>query len=183
MRISSRHMPKFDPEPLSRWAWVVLAALAAGLLYAVVSAPKAAAVGVGVLLALSIWAHVDLKRHRQRLTQLAAGREGQSICEFARDFETRKVDTWIIRAVYEHLQEQLTYAHPAFPIRAAHRLKEDLQLDPDDVDLDVLVQVEQRTGRSLDQTRDNPYYGRVQTAGDLVLFFQAQPRLSERPGG
>jgi hypothetical protein len=178
MRIPSRHMPKFVPEPVSRWVWVVPATLAAGLLYAVVSAPKAAAAGVGALLVLFVWAHVDLKRQRLRLTQLAARREGQSICEFARDFDTRQVDTWIIRAVYEHLQEQLTHAHPAFPVRAADRLKEDLQLDPDDIDLDVLVQVEQRTGRSLDHTRDNPHYGRVQTAGDLVLFFQAQPRPS-----
>jgi hypothetical protein len=176
MRIPSRQMPKFVPKPVGRWAWVVLAALAAGLLYAVVSAPKAAAVGIAVLLALSGWAHLDLKRQRLKLEKLAATRRGQSICEFARDFDTRQVDTWIIRAVYEHLQEQLTYAHPAFPVRATDRLKEDLRLDPDDIDLDVLVQVEQRTGRSLNHTRDNPYYGLVQTAGDLVLFFQAQPR-------
>ena len=169
-------MPKFVPEPVGRWAWVVIAALATGLLYAIVSAPKAAAVGVAVLLALAGWAHIDLTKRSLRLKKLAATREGQSICEFARDFDTRQVDTWIIRAVYEHLQEQLTYAHPAFPVRATDRLKEDLRLDPDDIDLDVLVQVEQRTGRNLNHTRDNPYFGRVQTVGDLVHFFQAQPR-------
>ena len=145
MRIPSRRMSKFVPKPIGLWPWVALAAFASGMLYAAVSQPRAAAVCVAAVLVLSAWASIDLKRQRARLQELAAMRSGQSICDFARDFDTRQVDTWIILAIYEHLQEQLTYAHPAFPIRATDRLKEDLLLEPDDLDLDVLVQVEQRT--------------------------------------
>ena len=54
-----------------------LAALAAGLLYAILSAPKAAAVGVVVLLALYGWAHLDLKRQSLKLDTLAAAAEAE----------------------------------------------------------------------------------------------------------
>lgn len=175
MRVPSRRMPKFMPKPVGRWAWVVLGVLAAGLLYAAISAPKAAIGSAAMLLALYGYARIDMKRQGNKLNGLAATRKGQSICEFAQDFDTRQVDTWIIRAVYEHIQEQLTYAHPSFPVRAADRLKQDLYLELDDIELDVLPQVEQRTGRCLKHSEDNPYNGRVQTVGDLVLFLQAQP--------
>jgi hypothetical protein len=96
--------------------------------------------------------------------------------QFARDFDTRAVDTWIVRAVYEQVQGQLKHVHPAFPVRASDRLKEDLHLDDDDLDMDLAVQVEQRTGRSLDETKANPLFGKVKTVRDLVLFFHAQPK-------
>ncbi|RQO58068.1 hypothetical protein DBR47_14800 [Paucibacter sp. KBW04] len=106
---------------------------------------------------------------------LASEREGQSICEFARDFDARAVNTWIIRAVYEQLQEQLKHIHPAFPVRADDRLKEDLLLDDDDLDMDLAQEVEARTGISIDQSGNNPYFGKVKTVRDFVLFFQSQP--------
>ncbi|HMY07552.1 MAG TPA: hypothetical protein PKI28_14380 [Accumulibacter sp.] len=54
------------------------------------------------------------------------------------------------------------------------RLKEVLHLDDDDLDMDVATEVEQRTGRSLKNAGENPYFGKVQTVRDLVLFFQHQ---------
>ncbi|MDI4635539.1 hypothetical protein J7U46_20920 [Pelomonas sp. V22] len=107
---------------------------------------------------------------------LASRREGQSICEFARDFDARAVDTWVIRAVYEQLQSHLRYVHPSFPVRADDRLKEDLLLDDDDLDIDLAQEVEERTGRSVDGATNNPYSGKVRTVRDFVLFFQHQPR-------
>ncbi len=72
----------------------------------------------------------------------------------------------------------MAHVHPSFPVRASDRLMEDLRLDDDDLDFDLAMQIEQRTGRSLDQTKTNPLLGKVKTVRDLVLFFNAQPRRS-----
>jgi hypothetical protein len=140
------------------------------------SSPKLVLLGVAALLGLFAIAHHQAKRDEVKLHALASARSGQSICEFTRDFDYRSVDTWIIRAVYEQLQSQLTHIHPAFPIRADDRLKEDLLLDDDDLDLDVAQEVEARTRRRLDGAIGNPYFDKVKTVRDLVLFFQSQPR-------
>jgi hypothetical protein len=84
----------------------------------------------------------------------------------------------VIRAVYEQLQEYLG-GNPPVPIRAEDRLKDDLPLDMEDVELDIALQISRRTGRSLSNTIANPYYAKVKTVKDLVLFFNAQPRAAE----
>jgi hypothetical protein len=174
-------MPKLKR---TRWALPVFAVLVAGLLIAlhalVASTFFQSAVLAGALLVLFAASETDLKKRRLALSRLAATREGQSICEFARDFDARHVDTWVIRAVHESLQAELSHFHPGFPVRASDRLLEDLQLDSDDLDMVVAVEVEQRTGRSLENVQNNPYYGRVKTVGDLVLCFQAQPADTTR---
>jgi hypothetical protein len=145
------------------------------LVNALSSSPKAVLLGASGLAALFACARYQAKRGDARLHALAHARSGQSICEFTRDFDYRLVDTWIIRAVYEQLQRQLVHIHPAFPIRADDRLKEDLLLDDDDLDLDVAQEVEARTRRTLDDAKNNPYFGKVHTVRDLVIFFQNQP--------
>ena len=114
------------------------------------------------------------RRIRRHLMALAETRKGESICEFSRTFDVRNTDTWVIRAVYEQLQQQLRWVYPEFPVRATDRLIEDLMLDPDDLDMDVFVDVTRRTGRSRRDVKANPFYGRVKTAADLVNFFCAQ---------
>lgn len=177
-RMISRHMPKyrFQPKPLGPVVWLVLGASLAGAVWFVVSAPKAAAICGALFLVLIALSHAVVKRDIAHLRALAAARPGQSICAFARDFDRRSVDAWVVRAVYEQLQSRLEHAHPAFPIRARDRLRQDLRLDEDDIDLDLAPEIETRTGRSLDHAQRNPLFGKVETAGDLVLFFQAQPR-------
>jgi hypothetical protein len=49
-------------------------------------------------------------------------------------------------------------------------------LDPDDIDMDVFSDVKRRTGGSHRDFKANPFYGRVNTAADLVAFFCAQDR-------
>ena len=61
------------------------------------------------------------------------------------------------------------------PIRADDHLKEDLEIDDDDIDLDLVDSVSQRTGRCMEGYKQNPLYGRVKTVRDLVMFFNAQP--------
>ncbi|HWM69920.1 MAG TPA: hypothetical protein VNO35_25310 [Steroidobacteraceae bacterium] len=120
---------------------------------------------------------VEHKRHKARLRLLAESRSGESICEFARSFERKEIDTWVVRAVYEQLQRYLGGDLPV-PIRATDRLKEDLPIDTEDLEMDLMAEISQRAGRSLSNTTANPYYDKVKTVGDLVLFFDAQPKNS-----
>ena len=175
MRIASRHMPKYQAKPPGLLGWGFVAALASAFAYIVFAEPEAIAVVLAILVAAYLVSRPGCKRAEEQLRKLAAAREGQSICEFARDFDLKAVDSWIVRAVYEQVQQQLAHIHPAFPLRAEDRLKEDLHIDVDDLDMDVAVEVEQRTGRSLKDADANPYFGKVQTVRDLVLFFQHQP--------
>lgn len=168
-------MPQYHPRKIGSVRWVFSTALAAAFLYCLVSSPVATVAFILLFCGLFIVGDGQAKRNKECLLRLAREREGESICEFAREFDIRQVDTWIIRAVYEQLQRHLSHVHPAFPIRANDRLKGDLQLDDDDLDIDIAQVVEQRTGRSLDGSDSNPYFGKIETAADLVMFFQAQP--------
>jgi hypothetical protein len=169
-------MPKYQHKPMGPAGWMVLALLAFALIYILFSEPKAVSVVLALLLFSFLLSRRAERRKEEALRFVAASREGESICEFARAFDPKVIDTWIIRAVYEQLQKQLEHVHPAFPIRAEDRLKEDLHLDDDGLDMDIAVEVEERTRRSLGNTAANPYLGNVRTVRDLVLFFQAQPR-------
>ncbi|MGC3980199.1 MAG: hypothetical protein QM808_02975 [Steroidobacteraceae bacterium] len=108
---------------------------------------------------------------------LAASRKGESICEFARSFDERSVDTWVVRAVYEQLQEHLGSKYQ-IPIRASDVFGQDLPIDSEDLDMDIASEIAQRTARSMDKMEANPLYGKVKTAADLVHFFNAQPKAT-----
>jgi hypothetical protein len=61
------------------------------------------------------------------------------------------------------------------PIKADDHLFDTLMLDEDDLDLDLVEIISQRTGRSLEQYENNPFYGKVTTVRNLVLFLNCQP--------
>lgn len=171
MRTASRFMPQALRLPLPWPGRCVLAACAAGLLWSAWAYPVAVGCGSALLWGVGAAAH---RRERRRLARLAQARAGESICQFARAMDCRRVDTWVVRAVYEELQRGVSSDAP-LPLRTADRLKEDLRLDADH--LDAMVQaMAQRAGRDLSHTRANPFFDRVVTAGDLVLFLNAQPR-------
>lgn len=157
-------------------AWVCLLGVFAGYLYALLS--YRVFVGLGTLIVSSV-AFRQNRVDKAHLVSLAERRQSESICDFSRSFNVREMDTWVIRAVYEQVQEQLHWAHPNFPVRADDRLVEDLRLDPDDIDLDIVPDVSGRTGRSIRNSQSNPFYGQVKTVSDLVAFFCEQER--ERP--
>jgi hypothetical protein len=106
---------------------------------------------------------IEARRDRR----IAKEREGESICQFARGFDCRKVDTRITRAVYEEYSR-------GFPLRPSDRLKEDLRIDGDDLDFGA-IDIARRTGRSLAGCERNPLYSRARTLHDVVMFFQHQP--------
>ena len=159
--------------------WVLLGALVVAYGYGLWSKPLWVGGFTLLVAAVTIVESIRIKRHWMRL---AATRPGESLCTFARALEVRSTDTWIIRAVYEQLQDHLKGEYPSFPLRPTDRLKEDLMLDPDDLDFEIAGEISERTGRTLAEARQNPYYDRVTTVADLVGFFCAQARRTrEQP--
>jgi hypothetical protein len=114
------------------------------------------------------WPLSLIENHRQQRMQ--ADRQAESLCTFARSFDCRTTDTWIVRAVYEEIARFVEY-----PIRADDHLERDLKIDPEDIEFIVEV-VADRTSRSLEGYEANPFYGRMSTVRDLVRFFADQPR-------
>jgi hypothetical protein len=166
-------MPKYTRK--HHWpAWIALAIIAFVPVYFLINHPLGTIIVVVSLLLASVIEH---QRYNARLRLLAESRSEESICEFARSFERKEIDTWVVRAVYEQLQQYLGGDLPV-PIRATDRLKEDLPIDPDDLEMDLMAEMSQRTGRALSNTTANPYYDKVKTVGDLVLFLNAQPKNS-----
>ena len=174
MKLASRFMPKYEPKKASKPTLVAFFAIAAAI---VIYQPWYLLVIAGIALLVIVWSAIEqpkLERHFQRLCK---DRSGLSICEFAREFDPKVVDTWIIRAVYEQLQAALPTKENV-PIKASDGLFDTLMLDEDDLDLDLVEEIAQRTGRSLEGYESNPYYGKVTTAQNLVLFFNHQARAS-----
>lgn len=169
----SRRMPQARPAKIGpfkqAFGWAVLLAIASLLACAAWQKPA-----FGAALALSVVAaSLQIRSEKRRLRELAIERPGESICAFARAFDRRQVDAWVIRAVYEEIGGQL--AMPGFPLRPGDDLSKTLNLDGDALDFDIAPAIAERTGRSLADTESNPYFDKVRTAADLVLFFNAQP--------
>lgn len=101
---------------------------------------------------------------------IAKARSGESICSFARSFDCRRVDPWIIRGVYEEFAG-------AFPVRASDSFTDDLWVCDEDLD-DHGHDIAERVGRSMENTEENPMFGKVETVGDLVMFLRHQPSLA-----
>lgn len=181
MRTASRHMPKFIRRSPTGAVWCIAAFLLASMAVVAITHPV---VFGGAMAGIFLFVRWQTVRNRRHLRALATLRQGQSICEFARDFSLRDVDSWVVRAVYEQVQGCLRHAHPSFPLRAEDRLAEDLLIDDEEVEMTIAQEVAARAGRSLDSGATNPYFGRVGTVRDLVMFFQHQPKLASaiRPG-
>jgi len=137
-------------------------------------------VSLFLVIAVCIVSALGYRREKRRLDALAGARAGDSICTFARSFDARHTDTWIIRSAYQEIQALLRSTIADFPLRASDSLQRDLHLDPDDIE-DLLVDVATRSRRSLAGAHNNPRYGQVDTVLDLVLFLNAQARLPEPP--
>jgi len=175
IRLPSRRM-KQKAKPSIAPMVVFLAAVIVGFGYfAYVSSARVLGITFALVCAFCVWGHVENRREQHRLQCLACGRVGESICHFARSFERRKIDTWIVRAVHDEVQ---LFLRPfvKFPLRALDSLADDLGMEIDDVD-DLILEVASRAGRSIEQTDCNPYYGKVRTAADVVLFVNAQPQV------
>ena len=177
MRVPSRSMPKLKRPASSLFGRFILVILVGSALFGMcVLAAEHPWVILPAIAAIAFWSWYESRSRARRLLGLAERRAGQQICEFAREFDPREVDTWVIRAVYEQLQEYLADVHPNFPIRADDVLLKNLVSDPDDLDMGLVDEISERTGRTLEGANANPYYQGISTVRDLVMFFNAQPR-------
>lgn len=146
---------------------------------AMVRHPFGTVVVITVVAGFAAWTS---SRHKTRLQAIAAMREGESICGFARSFDLRSTDPLVVRAVHEQIQHELRGSRAGFPVRASDRLGKALEIDDDTLDMELVPAIARRTGRCLDDTQTNPCYGRVHTVSDLVQFFNHQPeRLQGLP--
>ena len=171
---SRRTLPPLPPpvhaSPLAEYAF--LGALAVGFVLLLRWHPILAF--LLSLLVAYFW--LDLRRAKRHAAELAAKRQGGTICTFVRAFDYRCTDTRIIRAVYEQFQPLCD-----FPLHPGDNLYEDLRLDPESFELDWAPDIARRAGRSLEDAESNPYLGRVFTVGELVVFLCAQPPVTPRP--
>ena len=167
MRAPSRRMPKRNEETLgwfgtTSFLFVFVAILASpGLVWW----PLAFVFPVlFTLMFQSIW---------RQDNRIAESRARDSICDFARSFDYRRIDTWIIRAVYEEFSD-------SYPIRSKDSFKHDLQIDPEDFE-NYVTAIAKRVRRNLDKVEGNPLYGKLNTVRDLVVFLNLQPKDLDQP--
>ncbi|QOX77499.1 hypothetical protein FY034_00590 [Trichlorobacter lovleyi] len=176
MKTPSRLMPPYLPEQVHWWKKVLACSVLGLMLYVLLSAITRHPWMLALFAALAVTTLYSNKRHRQKLMGMTEERAHEGICTFARSFDRNQVDTWVIRAVHDELQQQVKFPEGACPLRASDRLEKDLKIDPDDIE-DLIPVVAQRAGRSLEHTERNPFYKKISTAGDVVLFINAQPHI------
>ena len=124
---------------------------------------------------LAVWVYSDNKNNKKKYNSLLIERQELSICEFSRSFNCKEIDTWVIRAVYEQIQAYVSSENTLLPIKAQDNLFEILDIDEEDLELDIVEEIMQRTGRTMEDSCNNPYYDKVCTVKDLVLFVNEQP--------
>jgi acyl carrier protein len=130
--------------------------------------------GLSIVLVIAGLTGLTEFRRRRRLAQLAATREGESLCTFARSFDDRAIDTWVIRAVFEELRPYCKFGKRTLPLRANDHLANDLFIDSDDL-VETMFDIEARTGRWLDDQQLVASPPKIQTVRDLVMFFTTRP--------
>jgi hypothetical protein len=162
------------PTPQQPWTWrmrIYACALLAGLVAALYYS-----VAFRFILTLIVLISIIMNWIESRLlARLAASRPRESIGSFAFALDFRNIDTWVIRAVYEELQEWVSTRKLVVPVRPSDRL-EDFGIDSEALNLDLGPEIAQRCGRTFDGCERNPYFGKVITVADLVQFFAHQPK-------
>jgi len=164
-------MPKYTEPKSSKFTivlgFVFLLLLLIAVAYSISTTPFLF-LGIPIL---ALYIYFQNKKTKAKFSLLAKERREISICEFARSFNTKKIDTWVVRAVYEQIQEYV----PTIPIKENDTLFELLEIDEEDLEFDILSEISQRTGRSLEGLEDNDYFKNLKTVGDLVYMFNEQP--------
>ncbi len=175
MRTPSRYMPTYNEtltwQSRATGSFVVFLLLIM-LGYAIWYNPKIAIILLGIFLAI-ISISFFSSDATKALDALYRERRGDDIGTFARLFNFRNIDTWIIRATYEEINSELGYKKP-FPLRPSDFLEKELNFDVEDLEF-ILGRIFSRVGISDKNIERNPYYGKVETVGDLVNFCNHQP--------
>jgi len=113
----------------------------------------------------------------RRVARICQERD-DTICDFRRSFDLRQIDPWIIRATYEAFGAWFDAKHAKFPLRVSDSIDDDLKIDWEDLD-DLFHEVAQRAGYDISECEANPFYGKVKTVKDFVIFFTHQPKIRQ----
>lgn len=173
MRTPSRRMPDSEPErPPVLLRYRLFAITASGGMLLAIWLKPILLMGLVTLAFLGVAEHFTRSRHIKRL---AEKRRGESICQFARTFPRREVNTWVIRAVYEALHDYLGR-------RIAHTSRRSSAKGPAcgwRGPLPRPAPPHRSAMRPLPEgTGLNPWFGKVHRVQDLVRFLDHQPRLA-----
>lgn len=174
MKKSSRFMPKYKEKPAGLVGWLLLLVLLGIVLGLLWSIPYL----LLLIPAFFVLSFFDKRKRERHFKSLLKDRDNDSICTFSRHFEFRAIDTWVIRAVYEQLQNYLNGEKEGFPIRPTDDVFKDLMIDDEDFEYDLVEEIAERTGRSLENAESNPYYGKANIVENLVYFFNEQPKTN-----
>jgi hypothetical protein len=172
MKKASRFMPKYKEESGNIWLFILFMIVIFGFLAWAMWEVPYLILCVPAFFLIDAW---DKKKRVRHFQQLLDERDDDSICTFSHYFDCNKVDTWIIRAVYEQLQNYLKSEKEHFPLRATDDVFVDLLIDEEDFEFDLIEEIAQRTGRSLDNVESNPYFGNASRVENLVYLFNEQP--------
>ena len=179
MKNFSRHMPKSAARgELTATGWIFLMFLAGLLVYTIFELlfhPTWFTLAVAIIvLYIAVAIHMDIRK-RNRLRE---ARAGHSICTFARALPMRELDPWVVRATYEELGRSLGSEKDPFPVLPSDRLQKDYTMDEEDFE-DILYDILQRAGRSLENIENNPMLQKVVTVEDLIRAIQWQAKSDE----
>lgn len=177
-------MPVYKPEPASLLmqvvGYLIVFLFLVGLVVCFWDAPVIMIVAIAFV---AVGSMITTWSTKKVLRKMAVSRKGEDIGTFARSFDCRTVDTWIIRAVYEELQPYLQCKEGVCPLRKTDRIFADLRVDDEEFSMDMIFVIAQRTNRSMENYEENPYFQKIDTVEDLVMFFNCQPLdASEKVG-
>lgn len=128
---------------------------------------------IGIFVIGAIYVVID----HYRLKRIATNRGEANICQYARTFDYREVDTRIMREVWNELQVCLgDFKGKPFPIESEDIFKETYNMDHDDLD-EIYWSVADKLGISTDNPENNPYFNQVTSVKNLVLFLHNQPKV------
>ena len=135
MSIPSRCMPEYEASSKSMiLPYGFISILISGYIYGVWQEPMQGLVlTIFILIIIVVSAFLPYKYDCTYFNALVNERENEDIGSFARSLDYRTIDTWVIRAVYEELNDEIYCNENRLPIRASDRLDEDLGLGDDDL--------------------------------------------------
>ncbi|MFV9657329.1 hypothetical protein ACNFCK_20780 [Pseudomonas sp. NY15366] len=112
-----------------------------------------------------------------KLKKLSLARGDANICEYARSFDYRVVDTRIMREIWNEVQKALGNPNgKPFPIKADDLLEETYNIDPDDLD-DIYWKIADRLGIDTQNPEENPLFNKVTSVRNLVMFLHYQSQV------
>jgi len=172
MKKPSNQMPKYEVPKTSIWTWIFLVVTILSLCYAAYEDINVMYLFVALIIFIIIMSTIGDKKYER----LKESRKDWNIGSFAKEFNLKEVDTWVVRAVYEAVYDEVE-----IPIKADDDIDKDLRIDMGDLGFDeILINVSQRTGRVL--TEESVAYNDIEnitSIRDLVYFFNGLQREKE----